>query len=98
MHQTSKSKKLAGVLIIFTLVTTSLEAISLQFIFYIWYPFQFYGEEIKVLIDSGSKVNIITPAYAPQLSLRSGTTSVRVQKINYWALKTYRITIARFLA
>ena len=48
---------------------------------YIYYPGQFQKDKdvIKALINSGSKVNAMTPAYAIQLGLQVQKTDVRIK-------------------
>ena len=49
----------------------------------IHYPVQFQKDKeiIKALIDFGSEVNAMTPAYAKQLGLQVRKTDVRAQKL-----------------
>ena len=54
------------------------------------------GETIWALIDFGSEVNVMTPAYAKQLGLRTQKTDVGAQKIDGSLLTTYGIVIAGF--
>ncbi len=51
------------------LITISSE--TLQYVFYIKYPIQFQEDftKVKVLIDSGNKVNAMTLAYVIKLDL-----------------------------
>ena len=51
---------------------------------------------IKALINFGSKVNIITLAYASKLSSKVWKTDVRAQKIDSSLLKTFEMVIAGF--
>ena len=37
----------------------------------IYYPVQFQEEQVRALLDSGSKVNAISPAYAKSLGLKT---------------------------
>ena len=48
----------------------------------------------KALLDSGSKINIINPAFAQKLGLHIRKTHVRAQKIDGSVLKTFGIVIA----
>ncbi len=68
------------------LVTVSLEASIglLQHVPCIWYPVQFQEDQlkVKVLIDSDSEVNAMTPAYTKKLGLTTRKTSIRAQKID----------------
>ncbi len=62
------------------------------------YPVQFQEDqpEVKALIDSGSEVNAMIPAYAKKLGLTTRKTSVGAQKIDDSPLKTYGMASARF--
>lgn len=51
---------------------------------------------MKALIDSSSKVNVMTLAYAIKLDLTTQKTSVGAQKIDNLLLETYDMTSARF--
>ena len=65
----------------------------------IHYPVQFRKDKeatIWALIDSGSKVNVITPAYAKQLGLQVWKTVVGAQKIDGSSLQTFGMVIADF--
>ena len=65
----------------------------------IHYPMQFRknkGATIQALIDSGSKVNTMTPAYAKKPSLQVRKTNVRAQKIDGSLLRTFGMVIAGF--
>lgn len=65
---------------------------------YIYYLLQFKKNQIKVqvLINSGSKVNIITPAYTKKLGHQTQKTDINDQKIDRSRLATYKIVIAKF--
>ena len=75
MSQATRVKKLVPVLATSTLVTkTSKKAqeVILDRMPCIYYPVQFWknkGATIWALIDSGSKVNVMTPTYAKKLGL-----------------------------
>ena len=65
----------------------------------IYYPVQFRkdkGATIQALIDSGSEVNAMTPAYAKQLGLQVRRTDVGAQKIDCSSLRTFGMVIAGF--
>ena len=64
----------------------------------IHYPVQFKKDtgKIQALIDSGSEVNAMTPAYAKKLGLRVRKTNVGAQKIDGSTLETYGMVIAGF--
>ena len=77
----------------------SSEANALQCVPCIHYPVQFQGGqavEIRALIDSGSKVNVITPAFVAKLILFIHPTGIGLQKIDGSARKTYSMGIAGF--
>ncbi len=65
---------------------------------YIRYPVQFQEDqpEVKALIDSGSEINTMTPAFTAKLGLRPRPTNVRVQKIVGSPLETNGMASARF--
>ena len=48
------------------------------------------------MLNSGSKVNAISPAYAKRLGLKTRKTNVGVQKIDGSALETFGMVIADF--
>ena len=48
------------------------------------------------MLDSGSKVNAITPAYAAKIDLRSRPTNVGAQKIDGSALANHDMALASF--
>ena len=65
----------------------------------IYYPVQFRknkGAIIRGLIDLGSKVNAMTPAYAKELGLQVRKTDVGSQKIDGSLLQTFEIIIVGF--
>ena len=65
----------------------------------IYYPVQFRkdkGATIWALIDSASKVNAMTPAYAKQLGLQVRKTDVGAQKIDGLSLRTFEMVITCF--
>ena len=49
---------------------------------------------MRALIDSGSEVNIMHPAYATKLGLRARKIDVSAQKIDGSYLDTFRMVIA----
>lgn len=51
----------------------------------------------KALINSSSKVNVMTAIFSAKLELRSRLTNVGVQKIDGLLLETYNTTLAMFL-
>ncbi len=92
----SQAKKLAAVLATSTSVTASSE--TLQCVPCIRYLIQFQGSQnVKALIDSGSKVNAMTSAYAAELDFTTQKTSIGAQKIDGSPLETYGMASANFL-
>ena len=72
---------------------------ALECVPYIYYPVQFEGTnetQVQALINSGSEVNTMTPAYASRLDLRACHTNVRAQKIDDSTLQTFGIVLADF--
>ena len=53
-------------------------------------------DEVEALIDSGSEVNAMHPAYAAKLGLRVRETDVGAQKIDGSHLDTFGMVIAGF--
>ena len=103
MSQASQAKKLVSVLATLVSVTgageEAQEVIVLDRVPYIHYPVQFRkdkGATIWALINSGSKVNAMTPAYAKQLDLQVRKTDVGAQKIDSSLLRTFGMVIAGF--
>ena len=54
------------------------------------------GKDILALLDSGSKINAMTPTYAAHLGLKVRLTNVGTQKIDGSSLATYGMVIAAF--
>ena len=63
---------------------------------YIHYPVRFQEEQVRALLNSGSEVNAMSPAYAERLGLKTWMTNVRAQKIDGSALETFGMVIANF--
>ena len=59
-------------------------------------PVQFQGEQVRALLDSGRKVNAMSPAYAKRLGLKTRKTNVGAQKIDGSVLETFEMVIADF--
>ena len=51
---------------------------------------------MRALLNSGSKINAMSPAYAKRLSLKTRKTYVGAQKIDGSALETFGMVIADF--
>ena len=62
----------------------------------IHYPVQFQEEQIRALLDSGSKINAMKPDFAQKLGLYIRKTNVGPQKIDGSTLETFEIVIANF--
>ena len=102
MFQATKVKKLIPVLATSTLVTLASkesQKVILNWMPCIHYLMQFWKDKeatIQALINLGSKVKAINPAYAKQLGLQGQKTNVRAQKIDNSLLKTFKIVITGF--
>ena len=74
------------------------DVVVLDWVSCIRYPIWFKKSKIQVeaLIDSGNKVNTMTPAYALKLGLKVHTTDVRAQKIDSSTLETFGMVLASF--
>ena len=60
------------------------------------YPIRFKKKEVQALIDSGSEVNAMTPAYAAKLGLGVRETDIGAQKIDGSTLDTFGMVLADF--
>ena len=63
------------------------------------YPVQFRknkGKDVLALLEFGSEVNAMTPAYTAHLGLKVRVTNIGAQKINKSLLATYGMVIAAF--
>lgn len=105
MCQASEAKKPVSVSATSASVTeTSKEAQAVKMVIVldrvscIHYPVQFRKDkgEVTALIDSGSDINEMTPAYAAKLGLKVCKTNVSAQKIDGSSLATYEMVIAAF--
>ena len=63
---------------------------------YIHYPVRFQEEQVKALINSGCKINAMSPAYAKKLGFKTRKSNVGAQKIDGSALETFGMVIADF--
>ncbi len=61
----------------------------------IWYSVT-YKDQIKALLDSESKVNAMSQAFAQQLGLKICKTNVGALKIDSTTLETYKMVISTF--
>ena len=103
MPQAPQAKKLVSVSATSSSMTgASREALKVRVldrVSYICYPVQFRknkGKDILALLDSGSEVNAMSPAYAAHLSLKVRVTNVGAQKIEGFSPATYGMVIAAF--
>lgn len=95
------SKKLVSVLATFVSVikASKKDDIILDRISYIYYPLCFRKDKknkMQALINFGSKVNTMTPAYILKLGLTVCRINVGAQKINGFTLKTFKVVLASF--
>ena len=70
--------------------------VALQRISCVHYLIRFKKKEVHALINSGSEVNAMTPAYASSLGLWVYRTNIGAQKINGSTLETFGIVLASF--
>lgn len=85
LYQIIGSKKREVVLA--TSISVTADSKALQKVLYIRYLVQFQvNQEVKALIDSASKVNVMTSTYRAKLTLTTRTTSIETQKIDGSAL------------
>ena len=102
MSKAIQGKKLVSVLATSASVTKGskkAQEVILDWVPCIHYLVQFRkdkGATIWALINSGSKVNTMTPAYVKQLGLQVQKTDVRAQKIDGSLLRTFEMVIASF--
>ena len=102
MHGVTQGKILVLVLATSTSVTEAnkeAQKVILDRLPCIHYPVQFRkdkGATIRAFIDSSSKVNAMTPAYAKHPGLQVRKTNVGAQKINGSSLRTFGMVIAGF--
>ena len=103
MSHALKAKKLVLVLATFMSVTgASKEAPKVRVldkISFICYLVQFRkdkGKDVLALLNSGSKVDAMTPAYGAHLGLKMRMTNVNAQKIDGFSLATHGMVIAAF--
>ena len=107
-----EAKKLVSVSTTSTSVTENSEeailvsAKELEQVTYIQYPIAFPGgvnqdglalSPVLALLNSGSKVSAMHPAFAERLGLVVQTTNIGAQKIDGTTLETYGMVVAAFL-
>ena len=71
---------------------------ALQGVPYVHYPLRFWKDtaDVRALIDSGSEVNAMTPAYTSKLGLQVRYTEIGAQKIDGSTLQTFGMVLANF--
>ena len=60
------------------------------------YPINFRKKSVLILLDSGSEINAIHPAFAKELGLPIRPTDIGAQKINSTMLEIYGMVVAAF--
>ena len=71
------------------------KVVKMLYIYYlVW--FQEKQEQIKALLNSGSKVIVMNPVFAQKLGFHIQSTNIGAQKIDSSILKTFRMVIADF--
>ena len=95
MSQTSKKLVLVSATFMLVTDTSSKEVGRIPCIYY---PvrFQKSQEQVRALLNGGSKVNAMSPAYAKKLGFKTQKTNVKAKKIDSFALETFGIVIANF--
>ena len=76
--------------------TSKGDDVPLQRVPCIHYPIRFKKKEVQALIDLGSEVNAMTPAYTSRLDLQVHRTDIKTQKIDSSILKTFGMVLASF--
>lgn len=97
----SNLQKLVLVLAILVLVTeaSKKEDFVLDKILWIYYLFCFYKNKKhkrQTLINSGRKINVMTPAYLLKLGLKIWHTNIEVQKIDTSIFKIFKMVQTSF--
>ena len=62
----------------------------------VYYSIRFKKKKVQALINSGSEVNAITPAYALRLGFQVYHTNVGAQKIDGSTLQMFGMVLANF--
>ena len=96
----SRAKKLVSVPVTFSSMTKASkeEHVTLERVPCVHYPLHFRKNtaDVRALIDSGSEVNAMTPAYSSKLGLWVYRTNVGAQKIDSSTLQTFGMVLANF--
>ena len=88
-----QAKKLVAILV--TSMSITIKKEELEQVPYIRYPVTF-KDQTEALLDSESKVNVMSQAFAYQLGFTIWKTNVGAQKINGTILETYEMIISIF--
>lgn len=74
------------------------EAPSLKYVLCIYYPIQFKKDQIKMqaLLNFGSEVKVMTPAYAAKLGLKVRSINFGAKNINGSTFKMFVMVLASF--
>ena len=81
-----------------SIIDNSGKDVVLKMVPYIYYSvwFQKGQEQVIALLNSGSEVNAISPAFVERLGLKIRKTNVGAQKIDGSTLETFKMVIADF--
>ena len=100
MYQTSKRLALVSATSMPVTDTSGKKVVRVPCIYYpVWFQEdqgQESQEQIRVLLNSGSEVNAMDPAFTWKLGFHIRKTNVRAQKIDGSTFKTFGIVIANF--
>ena len=73
MHQIPKKLALVSATSVPVTETSGKEVVKVP---YVHYPVRFQEEQVRALLNSGNKVNAMSPAYAKKLGLKTRKTNV----------------------
>ena len=78
--------------------TNKKDYVSLEWVPYIHYPLHSQKDiaNVRALIDSGSKLNTMTPVYTSKLGLKFYPTNIGAQKIDSCNFEIFGIVLASF--
>ena len=98
MPKTSEAKKLVSVLATFLSVIETNKELTLERMPCIYYQLRFRKDiaGVGALVDLGSEVNAMTPAYAAKLGLKVRKTNIGAQKIDSFTFETFGMVLADF--
>lgn len=79
-------------------IAKALPLLPLKCILYIYHLMQFKNNQAKVqaLLNSSSKINVMTLVYIAKLNLKVQPINIIAQKINSFTLKTFGMLLANF--